>query len=179
MSKHVLVISTSLRTNSNSEALAAAFAEGAMEAGHSVETVSLRGKNIGFCKGCLACLRAGSCVIKDDAIDIAKRMHDADVIAFASPIYYYEMAGQLKTLLDRANSLYGSDYRFRDIYFLSTAAEDEEGTDRRAVEGLSGWVACFDRARLAGSVFAGGVSGAGEIVGHPVLEKARKMGKTI
>ena len=53
-------------------------------------------------------------------------MHDADVIAFATPIYYYEMCGQLKTLLDRANPLYPSDYRFRDIYMLTSAAENEE-----------------------------------------------------
>ena len=128
MSKKVLVISTSLRNNSNSEALADAFVKGAKEAGHRVEKVSLREKSIGFCKGCLACLKVGDCVIKDDAIQIAEKMHDTEVIAFATPIYYYEMSGQMKTLLDRANSLYGSDYRFEDIYLLSSAAEDEAGS---------------------------------------------------
>ena len=82
-------------------------------------------------------------MIKDDAIQIAEKMHDTEVIAFATPIYYYEMSGQMKTLLDRANSLYGSDYRFEDIYLLSSAAEDEEGVDRRAIGGLEGWIECF------------------------------------
>ena len=59
MSKKVLIISTSVRNNSNSEALANAFAEGAREAGNEVETVSLQGKTIAFCKGCLACQKAG------------------------------------------------------------------------------------------------------------------------
>jgi len=179
MNKRVVIISSSLRANSNSEALADAFAEGARTAGHTVEKISLRGKSIAFCKGCLACLKPHRCVIQDDAIEIVEKMKAADVLVFASPIYYYEMAGQLKTLLDRANPLYGSDYAFKDIYFLSTAADDAKATDRRALNGLEGWVACFDRARLAGSVFAGGVNEAGEITGHPGLEQARKMGEAV
>ena len=103
-------------------------------------------------------------------------MHDADVIAFASPIYYYEMCGQLKTLLDRANPLYPSDYRFRDIYMLTSAAEDEEYVPERAVTGLTGWIDCFENARLAGTVFAGGVNGPGETKGHPALKQAYEMG---
>lgn len=55
MAKKVLVISTSLRKGSNSEALADAFAKGATDAGHSVEQISLQGKTIGFCRGCFAC----------------------------------------------------------------------------------------------------------------------------
>ena len=69
MSKKVLIISTSLRKNSNSEALAKAFADGAFSAGNEVETVSLMGKNIAFCKGCLACQNLGHCVIGDDALE--------------------------------------------------------------------------------------------------------------
>lgn len=179
MSKHVLVLSTSLRKNSNSEALADALLKGAEEAGHTVQKVSLREKTIGFCKGCFACLKTGRCVIQDDAVEIAQQMHDADVIVFATPIYYYEMAGQMKTLLDRANSLFGSDYAFRDIYLLSAAAEDEEGVNSRAISGLEGWIACFERARLAGTMLAGGVNEAGEINGHPALQDAYEMGKAM
>ena len=54
MSKKVVVISTSLRTNSNSEALAKEFVKGAEAAGHEVEYISLKGKSIAFCIGCLA-----------------------------------------------------------------------------------------------------------------------------
>lgn len=179
MSKNILIVSTSLRKNSNSEELADAFLKGAQEAGHNAQKISLRDKSIGFCQGCFACLKTGNCVIRDDAIEIAKQMHDADVLVFASPIYYYEMSGQMKTLLDRANSLYGSDYRFRDVYFLSTAAEDADGVDNRAISGLEGWIACFERAKMAGTVFAGGVNDAGEISGHPALQKAYEMGKAV
>ena len=123
MSKTVCIISASPRTNSNSDRLAKAFAQGAWEAGHTVQEVRLREHAYEFCQGCLACTRTGKCVLQDDAGQIVQMMHDANVLVFATPIYYYEMSGQLKTMLDRANPLYGSDYKFQDVYMLSTAAE--------------------------------------------------------
>lgn len=177
--KNVLIILSSLRNGSNSEALAGEFARGAADAGNKVELISLRDKDIRFCRGCLACQNTQKCVIADDAQAIVAAMHDADVIAFASPIYYYEMSGQLKTLLDRANPLYPSDYRFRDIYMLTSAAEDEPTTPERAVSGLTGWIDCFEKARLAGTVFAGGVNDPGEVKGHPALAEAYTAGKNI
>ena len=164
---------------SNSEALAKEFARGAAESGLSVELVSLRGKQIQFCKGCFACHKLGKCVINDDAPEIVAKMHDADVIAFATPIYYYEMCGQMKTLLDRANPLYDSDYKFTDIYMFTAAADNGEYVPQRAVSGLTGWIDCFGRAKLAGSVFAGGVNEMGEIKGHKALVEAYKMGKKL
>lgn len=177
--KNVLVISSSLRSGSNSESPADEFARGAADAGNNVEKVTLRDKEIRFCRGCLACQKTQKCVIADDSREIVAKMHDADVIAFASPIYYYEMSGQLKTLLDRANPLYPSDYRFRDIYMLTSAAEDEPSTPERAVMGLTGWIDCFGRARLAGTVFAGGVNDPVEIKGHPALSEAYSAGRNI
>lgn len=74
MSKKVLVISTSLRSNSNSDLLAQRFAQGAEAAGHQVEMISLRGKDLRFCNGCMACLKAPRCVIQDDANAIVAQM---------------------------------------------------------------------------------------------------------
>ena len=179
MAKNILILSASLRAGSNSEMLANAFADGARAAGHTVEVVSLRGKSIAFCRGCLACQTLGRCVIDDDAVAITEKMQHADVIVFATPIYYYEMSGQLKTLLDRANALFPSDYAFRDIYLLASATEDEPDTDERAIHGLEGWIACYEKCRLAGTVFAGGVTEPGAVAGHPALETARAMGAAI
>lgn len=175
--KKVLIISTSPRINSNSHALAEEFARGAREAGNDVEIINLRDKEIKFCMGCLACQRTGKCVIKDDAPSITAKMHDADVIVWATPIYYYEMSGQMKTMIDRGNPLYGSDYRFTDIYMLTSAAEDEPGVPEKAISGLQGWIDCFGRASLRGSVFAGGVNMPGDIKGHKALAEAYMMGK--
>lgn len=179
MNKKVLVISTSLRSGGNSETLAEAFMHGARSAGNEVEKISFVDKTIGFCKGCLACNKLGYCVIPDDAVEIAKKMSEADVIAFATPIYYYEMCGQMKTMLDRANPLYGTDYRFRDIYMLSTAAEDEDTAADKAKIGLQGWIDCFPKAKLAGTVLASGVNAVGEIKGHSALQEAFDLGKAI
>lgn len=110
---------------------------------------------------------------------LTEKMCRADVIVFATPIYYYSMSGQMKTLLDRANALFASNYAFRDIYMLTTAAEDGDAVPEKAVEGLKGWIDCFERAELAGTVFAGGVNDIGEIEGHPALQKAYDMGATI
>lgn len=177
--KRVLVISTSLRNHSNSHAMAMEFARGAKDSGHDTEVISLREKEIGFCKGCLVCQKTGKCVIADDAPSIVSKMHAADVIVFATPIYYYEMSGQMKTLLDRGNSLYGSDYHFSDIYMLTCAAENEPDVPSKAVSGLMGWIECFDRARLKGTVFAGGVNGPGEIQGEKALIESYELGRTI
>ena len=179
MRKNVLILSSSPRKGGNSETLAAAFAKGAQEAGNQVETVYLREKQYGFCKGCLACQKLGHCVIKDDAVEIAARMHDADVLVFATPVYYYSVSGQLKTMLDRANPLFDSDYAFTKAYLLATAAEDGEETVEGTVKAVQGWVDCFERCELAGTVFAGGVNGVGDIAGHPALEKAYQTGKEI
>ncbi len=177
--KSVLIVSVSPRVNSNSEALATAFARGAKAAGHVVEQISLRGKTVSFCRGCFACQETRRCVIRDDADEICQKALHADVLVFATPIYYYEMSGQLKTLLDRLNPLFSADYAFRDVYLLTAAAEEEEQVPRRAVSGLEGWIECFERARLAGTVFMGGVTAAGENPAHPALEQAVLLGKSI
>ena len=107
--KHVVVISTSLRAGSNSDMLADKFVEGAQAAGHEVEKISLAGKEIQFCRGCMACQKLGHCVIKDDVNDIMAKVLAADVVCWATPIYYYEMSGQMKTLIDRMNAMYPQD----------------------------------------------------------------------
>ena len=62
---------------------------------------------------------------------------------------------------------------------ITTAAEDEPQVPQRAVSGLTGWIDCFERARLAGTVFAGGVNDMGEIEGHKALSEAYELGKTV
>ena len=110
MNKKVLIISTSPRAGSNSELLACEFGRGAKNSGNEVEIVSLKDKEIRFCRGCFACQKTQRCVIRDDADLIEQKMEKADVLVFATPIYYYEMSGQMKTMLDRGNPLFTTDY---------------------------------------------------------------------
>ncbi len=179
MSK-VLVISTSLRAKSNSDILAESLIQGAQDAGHQVEHISLKGKDLKFCMGCLACQKTQKCVLQDDAVRIAEKVKNADTLVFATPIYYYEMSGQMKTLLDRLNPLYPSNYRFRNVYMLMTAAEEEDYVPEKAVSGLQGWVDCFEKAELAGTLFCGGISDPGEASGKEnEQEEAYAFGKAL
>ena len=177
--KKVVVISTSLRPDSNSHSMAERFAQGAQDAGHEVELISLRGKEIKFCIGCLSCQSTGACVFKDDVPAIMDSVLNADVVCWATPIYYYEMSGQMKTLIDRMNAMYPKDYRFRDIYLLTTAAEDEAHVPERAECGLQGWIDCYGKSSLKAHLFCGGVGAPREINGNDKLQEAYEMGKSI
>ena len=177
--KRIIVISTSLRHGSNSDMLADKFVEGAKASGNEVEKISLSDKNIQFCKGCMGCHKLGRCVINDDVNDIMAKVMNAEVVVWATPIYYYEMCGQMKTLIDRMNGMYGRDYKFRDVYLLTVAADYDPETPKRAETGLGGWIACYPKSRLAGTIFCGGVSEAKAIEGHTKLQEAFEMGKSI
>ena len=112
--------------------------------------------------------------------DILEKMRCADVLVFATPIYFYEMSGQMKTLLDRTNPLFPVEYAFRDIYLLATAADGEESAMDGAVKGLEGWISCFDRAKLSGVARGVGVDSPGAIQAQPaLLEQAARMGRSV
>ena len=77
--------------------------------------------------------------------------------------------------------LYLCWYCFRKsaIYLLATAAENAPETFAGTEKAVQGWVDCFPRCALVGTVFAGGVNGVGEIAGHIALEQAYQMGKEV
>lgn len=180
MRKKVFVLSTSPRRGGNSETLADAFIKGAEEAGHETEKVCLYDRQIGFCKGCLACQVTEKCVIQDDVENILERMKTADVIVFATPVYFYEMSGQMKTLLDRTNPLFPAEYAFRDIYLLAASADEAETSMDGAVKGLEGWISCFEQAHLAGVVRGAGADKKGEIENcREALAAAYEMGRSL
>ena len=175
--KNVLIISTSLRKNGNSETLANAFAKGAIEAGNSVEQISLNGKNIGFCNACLHCMKTAECVKKDDMEPLLMKMQQADVLVFATPIYFYSMTGQMKTFLDRTNPLYPTEFKFRDIYLLASSADPNKSAIDGAMKGVEGWISCFPKTRLAGTLHAAGIDQLGDIQTLPeTLREAFEMG---
>ena len=180
MKKKVLALSTSPRRCGNSDLLADAFLGGAAVAGHETEKICLHEKDIQFCRGCLACQKTKRCVIHDDVEAILERIRHANVLVFATPIYFYEMSGQMKTLLDRSNPLFPAEYAFQDVYLLATAADEDESAMDGAVKGLEGWISCFDHARLSGVVRGVDVDFLGAIQMHPaLLEQAAQMGRSI
>lgn len=175
MPKHVLVISTSLRPQSQSELLADHFIAGVQDAGHDVRKISLKNKTLLFCEGMHRCFSNGECIKQDDMEEIRNRMAEADVLVFATPVYFSEMCGQLATLLDRTKPLLAKPYAFRDVYLLAASAGTEETIDgtMRAIEN---WIRAFPRARLAGSMYAAGLAGDEPELSSPSLKQAYDMG---
>lgn len=177
--KKILIISTSLRKDSNSDSMAAAFAKGAVGVGHSVEHITLIDQRIQFCKGCLSCQNTHACPIADSMPAILKQMKDCDVLVFATPIYFYELSGQLKTFLDRTNPLYDTNYQFRDIYLLASAAEENKTAVDGAVHALQGWISCFPKTQLKGVVYGVGLQNTQDILHHSaILQDAMDMGRS-
>ena len=180
MGKKVLIVSTSIRNGSNSEILAHEVERGSLEAGNEAEFVSLAGKEIGFCRGCLACQKTGGCVIRDDMDALIEKVREADALVFATPIYYYEMNGQLKVFLDRCNPLYMSDYKFRSVYLVTASAEEGDDVAERAARGLQGWIECFPKASFGGLLSSGGVTGPNEAAGRKeLLAAAFEFGRRV
>ena len=102
MAKKVLILSSSPRRGGNSDTLCDEFMRGAAESNHEVEKIFLRDKTIHYCTGCSTCsLYQKPCPQKDDAAEIIEKMVDADVIVMATPVYFYTISAQMKTLIDR------------------------------------------------------------------------------
>ena len=85
----VLGVSFSFRKSGNSETLLREALKGAGECAAETELVSLSGKNIGPCRGCMSCKEAGICALKDDMQEIYPRLEEADGLILAGPVYYY------------------------------------------------------------------------------------------
>jgi multimeric flavodoxin WrbA len=179
MSKKIVIISSSMRKNGNSETLAKEFERGA-SINNEVEMIYLRDYEINFCKGCLACLKLNHCVINDGATELMEKVRNADVLVFATPIYYYSVCGQLKTFLDRMNPIYSAGHNFKEVYLLTSAAESEPEAMDGAIKDIEGWVSCFDVVKLKGIVRGNDANDIGDILKHKdKLEESYNMGKNI
>lgn len=179
MSKEVLIISSSPRKGGNSDMLCDEFAKGATAAGHSVEKVFLKDKEINYCTGCGLCTeRKGICSQKDDMEEIKNKMISADVIVFATPIYFYTMAGQMKTFIDRC-CYYYTQITDKDFYYIMTAADADKDAMRRALIEFDGFVACLDRVSEKGCIYGTGVWKKGEIEDTSTIREAYEMGGNI
>lgn len=181
MSKKIVVISSSPHKVSNSEILASEFMKGAKEAGHICEEIKLRDLKYNFCNGCLSCVKTLKCVQKDDISKVLiEKIRTCDIIVFATPVYYYAISGQLKTFIDRLNPIYCSDFKFKEIYLIATAAEDETRTFKGVKEDIKGFVDCYAGTKLKGTLFVGGLDDGGDVKSKKkALKDAYMLGKKV
>lgn len=179
MSKKVLILSSSPRKNGNSDTLCNEFMRGAVESGNQVEKIFLRDKTINPCLGCSVCSQYKKpCPQKDDAAEIIGKMLQADVIMMATPVYFYAMSAQMKTLIDRCCGPY-TEMTDKEFYFIATAAENDSSIMDRIVANFMGFLDCLERPIIKGTLFCGGVWHPGEIKGNPALQSAYEMGKSV
>jgi multimeric flavodoxin WrbA len=174
----VLIIKGSPRKGGNSDLLADAFAGGAIDAGRDVVTRRAADMKISGCLGCDHCFEEkGVCVQKDDMTGFLEEYKSAKVLVFATPIYYWGITAQLKTLIDRTYALLPFGKTEKDVVLLFTCGDNTTEASRPAISmfhqiiGYSGWTE-------KGTIIAPGLHEPGEIKGKPALEKARELGKS-
>ena len=179
MNKNVLVISASPRKGGNSDTLCEEFIRGAQESGNHAEKIFLASKNIKYCIGCGVCNTTQKCVQKDDMAEILDKMVEADVIVLATPVYFYTMDAQMKTLIDRTVPRY-TEIQNKDFYFIVAAADTERKMMERTIEGFRGFTQdCLTGAREKGIIYGTGAWQAGEIKGTPAVKQAYEMGRNV
>jgi multimeric flavodoxin WrbA len=178
MSKTVLVLSSSPRAGGNSDTLCNQFVQGATEAKHLVEKVVISKQKINYCKGCYGCKGNGECVQKDDMSQILDKMMTADVIVMATPVYFYTMCAQLKTVIDRTVARY-TKLTNKEFYFIMTAAVGSENALKRTVEEFRGFTSCLQGAKEKGIVYGTGAWDKGDILKSPAMKQAYEMGKAL
>lgn len=190
--KNILVILGGGRPNGNTAQLAEAFARGAREAGHRVETVSLLKTEVRGCLGCNACRRGKPCVQRDGFGELVPKIEAADLLVFASPLYFWTFSAKLKALIERFYCLARPEkdpprgryekYPDKDCALLMTAADDLFWTFQQAASyykfALVEYIGFHDR----GMLLAGGCGdthGGPRIRETPHLDEAYAFGKTI
>lgn len=153
MTKKVLILSSSPRRGGNSDTLCDEFVRGAIESGNEAEKVFLRDKTIHYCTGCSTCsLHGKPCPQKDDAAEIIEKMVATNVIVMATPVYFYTMSAQMKTLIDRCCGLY-TKMKNKEFYFIVTAAEDDRKLMERTVDTFQGFLNCLENPTIKGVVY--------------------------
>ena len=178
--KKVLVLSGSPRKGGNSDILCDEFIKGALSAGNEVEKIRVAEKKIGYCLGCYYCKEhGGRCVLNDDMGDILQKIIDADVLVFATPVYFYSMSAQLKTLIDRTVARW-TEIGNKELYYIMTSAEDEEDTMDATLASLHGFAMCVDGYDEKGILYGKGVTEKGEVKDRPeLMQIAYEMGQSV
>lgn len=150
--KKVVIISSSPRSNGNSETLAKAFEKGARDAGHEVTFICLREYDLKYCIGCYSCAKTGKCFQKDGMNEISEKLVAADVIVFATPVYFYSMSGQLKVFIDRLVPSYQNIKA--DIYMIATQYDGDKKIMDLTFEAIRGATKyCFSDCEEKGLIY--------------------------
>lgn len=182
MSKKIVILNGSPRKNGNTSTLVKSFTEGAEASGNMVTEFFLDSMNIHGCKGCFGghSSKDCPCVQNDDMDQIYPTVRDCDVIVLASPLYYWNMSGQLRTAIDRLFALEEGDHNFlRGHGRASALLMAAEGTDFKDVLLYYDHLMEHLKWENLGQILAGGNGDIGDIDSKPELKLAYDLGKSI
>lgn len=177
--KNVLIISSSPRREGNTDLLCDEFARGAKEAGARVEKLFLGDYDIKFFQEADERHVGDSAdVATDDAPMIVRKMLDADIIVLASPVYFMNINGQMKTLIDRTYSHF-MDLKNKEFYYITACADRAESTADFAITGFRGFVMCLPNPTERGMIKAVGLGRKGSVKGTAFMQQAYELGKGV
>jgi len=131
--KNIVIISSSMRKG-NSDKLCDEFERGANE-NNNVTRINLRDINLKFCISCCDCYNVGKCTLNDDMNSLYEKIKNADVIVFATPIYFGEISGQLKVFLDRLYPIY-QNLKAKEAYIIATCYQNDKNFINDSVYGI-------------------------------------------
>ena len=182
MAQNIVILNGSPRKTGNTAALVQEFARGAREAGNTVTEFFLDGMDIHGCKGCFGG-RSGRdcpCVQKDDMNQIYPAVKESAVVVLATPLYYWNMSGQLRTAMDRLFALEeGEGNLLRGNGRSSALLMAAEGHGFEDVLTYYNHLMDHLRWKNLGHVLAGGNMDVGDIQGKPELQQAYELGRSI
>lgn len=174
--KKVLVLSASPRRGGNTDLLCDEFVRGAREAGGEVEKIFLDDYKIDFFHECHE-HSADSVSADDQAPLIIEKMTKADIIVLSSPVYYMNIDGQLKTLMDRCYRNKGLGGK--EFYYITACADAEDSTAETAIFAFRGFVVCLPEPVERGMVKAVGIGRKGAVEQSQYMREVYNLGKTI
>lgn len=174
----ILVLTGSPRKNGNSNTLADHFIRGAKEAGHEVARFDAALKNVHACIACNKCGMKGPCVFQDDFEFVREHLIPADLVAFATPLYYFGISSQLKSVIDRFYAINGYIHVSKKAVLMVSYANNsprDESPIRTHYEVLLDYLGWKD----AGRIIAPGVWPVGAIDNTQFPQQAYQLGKSI
>ena len=181
MSKNILILNGSPRANGNTAAMVDAMIAGAKGAGHSAEKVDIRLLDIKPCTGCYGCAagKGDPCIQKDEMKKIYAGLDRADVVVFASPLYWWQFTAQMKTVIDRLFAVAAANNMHipqKEVALLIAAEDKREENFAQIVPYYQTCLVKNLHWTDRGMVLAGGVNMPGDIEKTPFLKQATELG---
>lgn len=137
---NIVVLNGSPHSDGNTKIMIESFVKGAEESGNIVTVVEAGQKKISGCRGCGYCFNhEGTCIQKDDMQIVLAELDQADLIAFASPIYWFDITAQLKAVIDRMYARGKVGFHFNQTVLLLDSGAD--GVYDAAIAQYKGMVA--------------------------------------